>query len=132
MDFVQKRSDPPPPQNFVSFVIFWNTFPKVKTFGTFATLLCILIHPLFWQKSVPKHLDFVKPLAPFLPKIPNKLVHKKFPNFFGLLFNPPLPPFMDKVQIKATLFLRPSPRQHSGLICNLHCYLKLVIQFHLQ
>ena len=24
--------------------------PKVKTFGTFGKLLCILIHPIFWKK----------------------------------------------------------------------------------
>ena len=49
LDFVQNRSDPPP-RIFGFFGIFWDTFPKVKTFGTFGTLLCILIHPIFWQK----------------------------------------------------------------------------------
>ena len=47
MDFVQNRSRPQPPQDL------WNsldTFPRVKTFGTFGALLCILIHPIFLQK----------------------------------------------------------------------------------
>ena len=85
LDFVQNRSDPPP-----DFWIFWYTFPKVKTFGTFGTLLCILIHPIFWQKVSQNFWIWSNP-PPFLPKIPKMLVHKKCPKTFGLLRNPPPP-----------------------------------------
>ena len=91
----------PPPD----FWIFWYTFPKVKTFGTFGTLLCILIHPIFWQKVSQNFWIWSTP-PPFLPKIPKILVHKKCPKTFGLLRNPPP---MDEVQIKAAFFCWDAP-----------------------
>ena len=59
LDFVQNRSDPPPssPQNFGSFGIFWDTFPK-------GILLERLVHPKSLHvlaKGVPKLLDLVNP-----------------------------------------------------------------------
>ena len=97
----------PPPSDFW---IFLDTFPKVKTFGNFGTLLCILIHPIFWQKVSQNYWNWSNPHPPFLPKIPKMLLHKKCPKSFGLPWNPP-PPLINKVQIKAAFFLRPSLNQ---------------------
>ena len=63
---LSKTGQPPPPQDFW---IFMFTFPKVKTFGSFGTLLCILFHPIFWQKKFPKTFGFGQTPPPFLPKI---------------------------------------------------------------
>ena len=110
LDFVQNRSEPPPlppSQNFGSFGIFWDTFPKVKTFKTFGTLLCILIHPIFWQKVSQNFLIWSTPPPPFLPKISKKLVFKKCPKNFWFASEPTLPPFWTKSKLKLHFFRSP-------------------------
>ena len=79
LDFVQNRSDPPSsPPDFWIRRKFWDTFPKVKIFGPFATLLGILIYPISRQKSVLKLLNLVKPPT-LSTKNSKKLYHKKCP-----------------------------------------------------
>ena len=104
MDFVQNRSDPPssPPDFWIRWK-FWDTFPKVKIFGTFATLLGILIHPIFWQKSVPKTFEFGQTPHPFYKKF------QKVSQIFWFALEPP-PPLMDEVQIKAAFIFEKLPK----------------------
>ena len=91
---------PPPPQIFGSVGNFGTLFRKSKFFGTFATLLGILIHPIFWQKSVPKTFEFGQTPHPFYKKF------QKVSQIFWFALEPP--PLMDKVQIKAAFFSRSS------------------------
>ena len=98
MDFVQNRSDPPSPPDCW---IFWDTFPKVKTFGTCGTLLGILIHPILWQKSVPKLLDLVK-LPPFYQKLQKCWFSKSVPKLLVCFATPP--PLWTKSKLKLHIF----------------------------
>ena len=83
LDFVKNRFHPPP----TDFWSVWDTFLKVNTFGTFGTLFCILIHPIFWQK-VPKNFwIWLKPHPPtFYQKNPTILIYKKCLKTFCLHF----------------------------------------------
>ena len=67
----------PPPE----FWIFWDTFPKVKTFGTLGKFLWILIHPIFWQKVSGNFFDLVKS-PPLSKKNSKKVGPQKVSQFF--------------------------------------------------
>ena len=78
---------PPPPQIFGSVGNFGTLFRKSNFFGTFATLLGILIHPIFWQKSVPKTFEFGQTPHPFYKKF------QKVSQIFWFALDPPPPPY---------------------------------------
>ena len=72
------------PPYFWIFLDFLGHLFKSQNFETFGTLLCILIHPIFWQK-VSKNFWILSNPPPFLLKIPKKLV-LNFPIFCGEKF----------------------------------------------